>query len=263
MKAKIETFFLFITLALHAQVYANESQLEAVISSRYTKEISRFLKNWTDHPIHKTIHFECYETPDDPYYIGTKHTMIIHAQIEDIHKILKDFEHYPQIFAGLMKAEIRSSDKNKYLIYSEQEIPIPFVENEKNEMFYWYHEVSSEKIIYRYQLKKSNHLKFNDGGIILESLQPDSSEKAPVTLFTQFDFLNTDWSLARTFGSQVVWKNTLKGLYQSDLAIQLRAENPQWKTEKILEISKDEADKFSTDECLNSRHSKKPPFPNN
>ncbi len=231
-------FILKISLAANPTSYSISSKLDAV-ESIYTQPLVKLIQAWPPVGLNQLekendpVKIICFGTPQNDLYIGAEQLMIIDADMSEVEKILDDFSHYKDLFDGLINVEVKNPDKNRFNVILEQEVPIPFVSNEKNEMVYLVDKSQSNRKIYRYQLKSSNHLKYNDGAIVIESLSKGK------TLYVEFDFWDAEWGIAKSFAPERIWKDSLEGLYQSDMAVKLRAENKGWDYKRIKEMSKD------------------------
>ena len=260
---KIFLFFIYIFLFLYslalyaASPFPLDTPLNG-IESIYTRPILRLIQNWPKNgppmeleEISKndsaSVKIQCFDTPGNDLYIGVGQVMKISASLSRVEAVLDDFHTYSEIFDGLLRAEAKEIDRNRFLTFLEQSVDIPFVSNEKNEVLYITDFSSSKRKIYRYQLKKSNHLKFNDGVIVIEETQPGQ------TLYVEYDFWDADWGIAKTFASGKIWKDSIAGLYQSDLAIKLKAEHPDWINKKILEESTKQSKLISFEDKLKNK----------
>ena len=165
--------------------------------------------------------------------------MLIAAPFERVASVVDDYGSYVGLFDGLNKVETLSLDGNRATTHWEEVVPLPFVPNEHNQMI---HLVSTPRAgfkVYRYGLKKGDRLKSNDGVIVLEATSFGQ------TLYTEFDFFDADWGLAKSFGVPKLWKECLEGVYQSDYALKLRAEHIDWTSEKVRETSKQYAESMA------------------
>jgi hypothetical protein len=190
---------------------------------------------------------KCWTTPDNDTYIGIEQTAIIRAPLKTVEQVFDQVSDFTQLFEDLKTSEVRERKDNRYTVFSEQSIPVPFVANERDELLYEKDSSKPKEIRYRYQLKSSNHLIANDGMIELQSISPT------VTSFKEIDFWDAHWGIAKTFGINRIWKSCVKGIAQSDLAIQLRAENPNWTYKRVKEESIEAVDKLPIEECLKQR----------
>lgn len=192
------------------------------------------------------VRLECYDTPGNRFFIGARQELRVHAKLQAVREVLDDFAHYPELFDGLVKAEVREKAGNRFVVVSEQDVPIPLVPNERNEVIYWVDE-SPSRVTYLYQLRKSNHLTANDGAIILEALSPSE------TAYLELDFWDADWGIAKTFAPDKIWRDNISGLVQADLAVKLKAEHPDWANPHVFDESKKELDAAEVSSCVGSR----------
>lgn len=220
------------------------------VETPYTARVLELLRGWKNPPVQALIKntegFKIFpiETVNNETYIGALQIQKIAAPIERVASVLEDFASYPALFDDLIKTEVHNKMGNRLILFSELSIPIPFVPNERDEIIYLIDSSREDVRLFRYQLSKSNNLKANDGFILLEHLGKDS------TLYSEIDLLDADWGIAKSFGVNHIWKKTLQGLIQSDLAIRLRAEHPDWKLPLVKEESQKLASKFDFTEIL-------------
>lgn len=168
------------------------------------------------------VESQCFEMLKNPTYIGVGQRMVVSVPFERMVEVVDDYPAYVGIFEGLVRVAAVEVDGNRTVTEWEEEIPFPFVPNERNQMI---HLVSTPRPgfkVYRYGLKKSNNQTKNDGVIVLE--QSGKSK----TLYTEYDFFDANWGIAKSFGLDHIWKDSLEDLFQSDLALKLKAENSSW-----------------------------------
>ena len=223
------------------------------IVSIYTQPMYELLTRWrTLAPAAATsrevqIGLTCYATPAHELYIGTHQELRIQASLAEVRAVLDDFPHYPELFAGMVKAEPRERTASRMVVHSELEIPIPFVANERNELIYELGAPAPDRFFYRYQLRKSSHLTANDGLIALRALGPTETE------YQEWDFWDANWGIARAFAKGKIWRDNVAGLVQADLAIKLRAEHPEWKFKRIFDESRSAAGRKLAETCTENR----------
>lgn len=239
-----------IAIALCSSTLAAEKGLGGV-SSPYTDAVAQL---WLKvdkleklAPPSRTLTLKCWTTPGNDTYIGIYQSVLIDASLKTVEQVLDDVPKYTELFEDLVTSEIRDRSGNRFTVFSEQHIPIPFVSNERNELIYEKSAPKPELLKYRYQLKSSNHLKSNDGLIILRAL----SEKS--TSFEEYDFWDAHWGIAKTFGNDRIWKDSAKGVAQADLAIRFKSENPTWSHEKAKEESLRAVDSLPIKDCVLQR----------
>lgn len=182
------------------------------------------------------VGLHCIETPGHPDVIGVRQTMVVNAPLSQVEAVLDDINHYQDLFPGYADIHIVSQEENKLVSYWEQHIPLFFVPNVKYEMNYLLNKGSKARKIYRYQLKQSKSLKSSDGLIVIESDSSNSSQER--TYFYEYDFFDADWGVLKTIAPSRIWNDSIEGIYLSDVAIKLKAENPKWTYEKIVEEGK-------------------------
>jgi hypothetical protein len=210
-------------------------------ASIYTPEIVRLIRQWPPKGLDDSfksdenpVKLQCIETPGNPYYIGLRQQMRVDAPLSRVEAILDDIDRYQHLFPGYDDIHIVSSSGNKFLTFWEQHIPVFFVPNVKYQVTYLMDKSSPHLKVYRYQLKESEHLKASDGLIVIES-ETDPKTLVQRTRYTEFDFFDADWGILKTLAPEKIWKESVEGIYLSDLAIKLKAEHPEWDSREISE----------------------------
>lgn len=207
------------------------------MESSYTGKIRELVAHWKSsapdkEPRDFPIRIDCYRDPKSDFAIGIRQQQWIHAPMEKVEAVVDDLPGYAKIVSDLEKVEILERDRNKWLTRWEQHVPFPFVPNDKSEIYYLNaKEKSGERKFYRYQLKRGDNLKYNDGVIVIER------KSASLTLYTEYDFWDADWGIAKAAGEDKLWQSNVSGTIQSDLAVKIKAENPSWSDEKIMDAS--------------------------
>jgi hypothetical protein len=224
------------------------------VESPYTSRILQLLKTWPPKRLDElasrpeAIKIQCYETPGRDNYVGAAQLATVEAPIERVEAVLDDFPGYARIFDELKTLEVRERDGNRVLTFWEQRVPFPLVPNVKNEIWYLVGKDDKAKKIYRYQLKKSNNLTLDDGMIVLEPAGPGR------TRYFEIDFWDVDiGGLAKLVAGGRVWKDSIRGLFQSDLALKLKAEHADWKDERVFEESKRAAEQAPVDKLIEGK----------
>ncbi len=220
--------------------------------SIYTPLLIQLLEQWppkdlsfqkdSPHP----LQLRCLETPDNSFAIGLEQVMRIEKPLEEVAKVIDDIDHYQEIFTGFEKIQVESRDQNKIVTFWEQIIPSPFP-NEKYHMTYLLDKQTPGRHIYRYQLKSGGSLKYSDGIIVLEA------DGKNATRYTEYDFFDANWGLIRVFAPSRPWRDSVEGLFLSDVAFKLRAENPALSSEEIRNQAQEALKKFPIDEVLAKR----------
>lgn len=194
-----------------------------------------------------TIKITCLSTPGRPFYVGIRQEMTIQASLSRVREVVDDFPNYVSLFEGLLKAERVSADGNRVLTEWEEHIGIPFVPNERNQVLYLVSDPNLRTRIYRYGLIRSNHMKTSDGLIVLEVASPTS------THYTEFDFVEPDLGAAKILGSDSVWKESVEGFLQTDLALKLASEHQDWLAKEVKRQSKILLKSYPIDEFVREK----------
>jgi len=227
--------------------------------SIYTDYLLNLLSSWP-HTAAKSevsakdpnpVQLQCLETPGNPFYIGLRQIMIVDAPLSRVAAVLDDIDHYKEIFPGYDDIHVVSRDRNRILTTWEQHIPIFFVPNIRYQLSYIV-DSSSNRRIYRYQLKDGDHLKSNDGMIVIEAI-PSKLPAHPQTLYKEYDFIDADWGVLKSIAPEKIWKATVEGIYLSDLGIKLKAENNNWPSEEIISKSQKLLNQYPVDSAIENK----------
>ncbi len=225
----------------------------ASIASLYAVPLARILKQWSQNPPSvwfgpaEPIAVRALETPHNSTYIGLAEFEEIHAPLSRVAGILEDYGNYPKLFDDLVRVEVRGRQGKQFVVFTQQGIPVPFVPDETNEMVYQIDSTNSGQKSYLYALRKSNHLKFNDGFILLTQVSENT------TAYFELDFWDADWGFIKSFGDSRIWAGSIRALAQADLAIKLRAENPGWEPGRAKKESAKWADRLDARKIYQSR----------
>lgn len=188
----------------------------------------------------------CFSHPANDLYMGVGQFMKINAPLERVTQFLERFEDYPKWTDGLLSNSAQKLKDGKFLVSSEQHVPIPFVSNVHSRMIYSV-EKKDNKVFFRYQLKSSNSLTAYDGFILLEE------NKDRTTQYIEYDFWDADWGLGKSFAKDRIWADSLQGIYQWDIAFKLRSENLNITDHEVLDVSKKKAKIKSLEPCLTNK----------
>ncbi len=169
----------------------------------------------------------CVETPESRTYCGIAQFMRVQAPVSRVAAVLDSYSEYKEIFDDLVTTEVRSQTGNRLLVFSEQRVPVPLMANERDLMAFRVDRPRHDTVLYRYQLVSSNHLKTNDGFILLEPHGPAE------TAYVEFDFWDAHYGFAKDLGTERIWRDGVEGIVQADLAIKMKAENPGWPNARI------------------------------
>jgi hypothetical protein len=202
----------------------------STVKGEVWQQLSKRAKKYSVEPVklaHPPIQLECFTLKDQDLYMGFKQVMEMSASIKRIESVISDFESYPDIFLDLAETKVTSKSANLSKVYWEQSIPLPLVPNIKYEMIYGFETPAHKQRLIHYHLHESGKIKFSDGFILLKELSESK------TLYIEYDFFDAEWGPAKILGQNRLWKDALEGLVHSDLAIKLKAENAEWKSEQI------------------------------
>jgi len=209
-------------------------------ASFYTGRIIEIIHHWPAdrafcHPDQAPLGIQALgmRTPNRPYYVGFKKCLRIHATPAEVQAVIDDVGHYVDLFPGAAAVRVVEKEVNETTLEWERKIPVFFVPNIKYQITYLSSPPDPRRRIYRYQFKGGERLLFNDGMQVVESA-PDAPNE---TLLTNYEYYEADYSLG-LFGLKAVsapdaWKESLRGTYQSLLAIRLKSEHPDWDYPRI------------------------------
>ena len=192
------------------------------------------------------IRFVCFRDAKDEYYIGAAQFQTIAARVDVVAKVLSEFDRYVEWTEGLVKSKTEKISANRFLVALEQAIPVPFVSNIHTQLLYEM-ETGKDRVTFRYQLKKSDSLVAYDGIIILEAA-PNNA-----TAFSEYDILNANWGVAKALGIKKIWTDSLKSMYQADLAVKIQAETPNLPLNKVLKSTVEIAAEKDFRSCFEQR----------
>jgi hypothetical protein len=224
-------FFLFGLCAVGGLAASAQTLGESVrgADSTYADWLSDTLKNWSftrfDTEGERAMTLTCISTARDEKYVGMLQRMTIGAGISAIEDILDDVKHYRDLFPDTVDVQVVPGSRHdgSYVTAWEQRAPF-FLPNVTYELAYVVEKTAPARAVYRYGLRPGSGLIASDGVIILESVGPDTTQ------FTEYDFFNARWGPLPT---AVVWRESLRGAFLSDVAIKLKAEHPRWSYERI------------------------------
>ncbi|MBC7693530.1 MAG: hypothetical protein H7222_17320 [Methylotenera sp.] len=234
------------------------AEANAPIHSIYTDRMDALAKNWPPshaadwlkklESVERPFFIQGVNTPGNETFIGLIQVQKIHAPLAKVFSTVEKYSEYTELFSDLLRSEVKERQGDRWIVASEQHIAVPFVPNERNEVnFTLSSRTAPERKIYRYQLIRSNHQKSNDGILVLEALSPNE------TLFTEIDFWDANYGIAKSLGVNRIWKDSMQGILQSDLALRIKAENPEWKNERVKKVSEEFSEKFDLEDFLKSR----------
>ena len=201
------------------------------IDSGYSDYLSQVLKHWSpaQSAASETLRvtMTCVATANADRYVGMIQQQTIDAPIAAVTEVLDDIDHYQDLFPGTVKVRIREGSlrvdaaRPGSMLFATawvQRAPIPFLPEIRFEMSHLV-EKAPARVVYRYKLLRGDKLTASDGLVVLEAIG------ATRTRFTEYDFFDGHWGPLPTW---LVWKESLKGAYHSDLAVRFKAEQPGW-----------------------------------
>jgi hypothetical protein len=237
---------------LASEKYPIDAPLEGP-PSVYTPLMIDLLKNWPPQdvdfskPLPQPVMARAYQTPGNGFYIGAVQWMKIDAPLVRVEAALDAFEQYQQIFPDYKDIHVVSRDDNKILTSWEQRVPFFLAPNVKYTMIYLVDKSSPIRKVYRYKLEASKDLKVDDGVIVIEA------DGANSTRYTEYDFFDANWGIAKTLAPGRIWKDSIGGLIVSDYGIKFKAEHPDWANSKVLKESEDQLDHYPLEDLLKDK----------
>jgi len=222
--------------------------------SLYTPVMLQLLSKWPSNTIDPSkvpadkVGIRCYSTEGREFFIGIEQAVMINAALTRVTGVLDDVGKYVELFPEFADIHVVSTDGNRMTIFWEHRISFPFVPNTKYETNYVVDKTRSDRAVYRYKLKeKTGDMNTADGMIVVEKNGPTS------TKYTELDFWDGEYGIAKTLAPKKIWKDSVEETYLSDVAIKLRAEHPDWKSDKLIEEAKKTLDEKDIETCLTNR----------
>ena len=197
----------------------------------------------------------CFRSPQSESAVGAAQRMVLPVSIGRVREVLGRFDEYERIFRGYKHIRMIERRGPRWLSYWEQRIPIPLVSNVKYRMLYEVGPDGASPLFYRYRMSWSNTLKYSDGLIRIEA-DPKNKER---TRYLELDFWDANLGIAGVIAPAKVVQESVEGIYQSDLAIRLRAENPDWPAERVLSESVKRIPDSDVERCVRERTDFKAP----
>lgn len=245
-------FFIIISSNIHAnENIPIQSKIE-IKDSKYTQTVIDIINRWKEIKPSKCVNeknhikIDAHTLTEDEYYMAFLQKSCFHAPINTVAKILKSFDKYAELFPDLKYVKIIDQKANNYLTSWKVRVPVFFLPNFEYQMRYLIEDTDITKI-FRYHLVGGETMVQSDGVIILEKI----SEKE--TIYAEYDFYLAEWGAMKTISPGRIWKDSLKGLYHSDLALKMKSENSDWDYEKSKEESEDELDEYPAEEILKKK----------
>lgn len=164
--------------------------------------------------------------------------MEVDSSLQRLAEVIENFSTYSSFVKNNLKTELKDRDENRFSVFSEMHIAIPLVSNNKNG--------SALRCGTRITTEASLPLSTSQG-------QPPSKERRDYnfkllsekrTKFTRLNFWDANWGIAKALAPEKIWRDSVKGLYQADLAFKLIAENPEMELKKVAGASQSETEKL-------------------
>lgn len=193
----------------------------------YTTYLTRVLARWkSPMPSDAETSLECLSTPGVASYVGLHHHVTIQAPLAAIDRILGDIDHYRDLIPDTIDVRVlpESRHGDTFVASWTQRPPVFFLPDVTYELANRVDRSRPGRIVYRYKLRRGDRLLASDGMLILEA------SSANTTRFEEFDFFQADWG---PLPIGLVWRESVRGAYGTDIAIQLKAEHPEWSYSRL------------------------------
>ena len=188
----------------------------------YTAYLSRVLARWKPAPDEAppTL-LECLATPGAASIIGLHHRVTIQAPLAAVARVVNDVAHYRDLFPDTLDVHLLDEphDGEFFVTSWTQRPPVFFLPDVSYELANGVDRSLPGRIVYRYKLRRGDRLLASDGILVLDAAGP------ALTRLEEFDFFRAHWG---PLPIGLVWRESMRGAYGTDLAIQLKAEHPDW-----------------------------------
>lgn len=228
--------------------------IDALVAHWPPRDLSRQIAS-EDRP----VRIRTWTTPGNDLYMGIEQTLTIGASLEKVEAVLDDFGRYQEIFPDYKDVHVVSRQGDRVRVSWEQKVPLFFVPNVRYETVYEMDKSLPDRRVYRYQLWKQGQLRYSDGLIVLE--RRIKIGKPESTFYFELDFFDADWGPAKMLGRDKLWRKTVDGLFLSDVAVKLKAENPKWSDERIRDESSRELDRKEVRSRIDAAIRERRPYP--
>jgi hypothetical protein len=223
------------------------------IDSAYTEYLTQVLEHWApahaEAPEAGPVAITCLATANADGYVGMLQLAKIHAPLSVVEGVLDDVDHFKDLFPDTVDVHVVPDTQAgaRYATAWVQRAAIFFMPDISYEMSHLVDKTTPERVVYRYKLRRGDRLIASDGMVVLEATGPATTQ------FTEYDFFNGHWDLIPTW---IVWRESLRGAFHSDLAIKLKAENPTWSYARIAAEAKrlTSAQSDRLQRCFAERH---------
>jgi hypothetical protein len=203
---------------------------EAEPMSRYRVPIEALVARWgltaSEPTWPRSLALACLTTPGEESYVGARQEMLIEAPLTDVTSVLDDVPHYRDLFPDTVDVQVVPGSRRgtRFVTAWEQRAPVFFLPNTRFELVYQVERPDPARVAYRYWLRRSGTIRHSDGVVLLEALGPGR------TRFIEYDFFDAAWGPVPL---SLVWSETLKGMFLSDVAVKLKAEHPDWSHRRV------------------------------
>jgi hypothetical protein len=198
--------------------------------SVYSGKLVQVLQRWPGRHVHAPgggpVELTCLATAEQEKYVGMLQRTTIRAPISAVEAVLDDVAHYQDLFPDLVGVTVvpGSQRGNRYMTSWVQRIPLFFIPNVTYELAYVLDRTMPGRSVYRYKLGRADQLIASDGMVVLEAIGPGTTQ------FTEYDFFH---ARPVPIPTHIVWRESLRSAFLSDIAIKLKAENPGWSYKRI------------------------------
>jgi len=238
--AKFNSSVLLLALFLAGTVRAQRTE------GPYTKALSE-LASAKLHPLGEPgVILKCLSSPSDSLLIGAFHQIPIHAPVAEVYKVFRNFEAYPEWLPGVKSVKILRTEPS-FLVSFEQIIPFPFVPNTRYSVWYESLRPAADSILIRFQLSASEDLKSLDGYSLLKGT-PENE-----TLYSELDFLDAHWGVAKFLSPRSIWKEAVSGFLESDFALKLKSEKPAMSTRELQREARFSVEAPLIEQCVKGK----------
>ncbi len=231
----------FVVLAFLARpLIARSEKRDFAVQANLIEDSTRkaTAKGGTFLPVNvsETVSVSFIKLGDDPWRMGILQKMRVNAPLDRLVHAIDDTDGYVGIFDDLKKSERRDiKSPDDYVLFTETEIPLPFVPNDKTSMHYRI-ERKTNSVLYRFDLTEGNHL-LSYNGVALAA-----SDGAQSSVYWELDLYEPGFGMSRALPVKKFWIQNAESSVQSDWALKEKAEKPNSKPEEILADSKKRAE---------------------
>ncbi|MGZ3696134.1 MAG: hypothetical protein ACXWQO_18985 [Bdellovibrionota bacterium] len=178
---------------------------------------------------------------DNEWLCGFAQFVRFKANVKKLTAVMADINSYQAVLKGLIEAKVtKSSGPDDFTLYTETDIPVPLVANDKTSVHYHLSHVA-KNTLYRYSLESGNHLKEFEGAAAAIALSSSES------LYIEVDFLQAGNGASRILPAARFCRENVLGNIQSDLAFKIKAEKPGTASEIILAESEAASEKMNSE----------------